>query len=145
MSERKPSDQRSSDDLGELFARVARKQRRATLAALEPYGVSPHQSRALRQIIALGPIRPSKLAECLHISMRSATEVVDALVGCGMLVREPDSSDRRAILVSATPLGVERSEQISKVRAEQGEAFLTRLTKADRAELRRILQILDEQ
>lgn len=143
MSEQADDHQGTSDDLGELFARVARQQRRATLSALEPYGVSPHQARALRQIIRLGPLRPSKLAEQLHISLRSATDVVDALVGAGLLIREPDPGDRRAILVSATPAGIQRSEQIGKVRAEQGEAFLSALDAADRAQLRRILQVLD--
>ena len=94
MSEQADDHQGTSDDLGELFARVARQQRRATLSALEPYGVSPHQARALRQIIKLGPLRPSKLAEQLHISLRSATDVVDALVGAGLLIREPDPGDR---------------------------------------------------
>lgn len=71
--------------------------------------------------------------------------MVDALVGAGLLIREPDPGDRRAILVSATPAGIQRSEQIGKVRAEQGEAFLSALDAADRAQLRRILQVLDRQ
>ncbi len=145
MSEQADDHRGISDDLGELFARVARQQRRATLGALEPYGVSPHQARALRQIIKLGPLRPSKLAEQLRINLRSATDVVDALVGAGLLIREPDPGDRRAILVSATPEGIQRSEQIGKVRAQQGDVFLSALDEADRAQLRRILQILDRQ
>ncbi|NLA28660.1 MAG: MarR family transcriptional regulator [Propionibacterium sp.] len=133
----------SHDDLGELFARVARQQRRAILTALEPCGVSPHQARALRQIVKTGPLRPSQLAEQLRISLRSTTEVVEALVAAGLLRREPDPSDRRAILVSATTHGVERSEQISEVRAAHGEAFLSALDATDRAQLRQILEKLD--
>lgn len=145
MSEPATNHQGRVDDLGELFARVARQQRRATLSALEPFGVSPHQARALRQIIRSGPLRPSQLAEQLRISLRSATEVVEALVGTGLLAREPDPRDRRAILVSATASGIERADQISQVRAAQGEVFLSGLDESDRSELRRILQRLDHQ
>ena len=90
-------------------------------------------------------MRPSQLAEQLRISLRSATEVVEALVGAGLLAREPDPRDRRAILVSATASGIERADQISQVRAAQGEVFLSGLDESDRSELRRILQHLDHQ
>lgn len=126
-------------ELGELFARVARKQRRATLAALEPCGVSPHQARALRVAVQHSPLRPSQLAEQLSISLRSATQVVDALVAAGLLERTPDPDDRRAVLLSPTPQGVASATQIAAIRARESARFMAALDDYDRGELRRIL------
>ncbi|MGB3956171.1 MAG: MarR family transcriptional regulator [Brooklawnia sp.] len=131
------------DDLGELFSRVSRRFRRATLAALEPCGINPHQARALRMVIRHGPLRPSQLAQILGIALRSTTQVVDDLVELGLLTRVADPVDRRAVLVSASPAGIQRAEQISAIRGQQAHELLGGLSVDDRAELRRLLLILE--
>ncbi|MGI5951283.1 MAG: MarR family winged helix-turn-helix transcriptional regulator [Brooklawnia sp.] len=137
-----PHDQ-GVDELGELFLRVSRRFRRASMSALEPYGINPHQARALRMIIRHGPLRPSQLAEILQIALRSTTQVVDDLVAQGLVQREPDPTDRRAILVSATPAGRERSTEIRTIRAEQSRELLGVLSAEDQAGLLRVLRLLE--
>lgn len=132
-----------SDELGELFSRVSRRFRRATLSALEPTGINPHQARALRTVVRHGPLRPSQLAELLGIALRSTTQVVDGLVELGLLDREPDPADRRAVLVSATQTGTERAAEIAAIRAAQSREQLGVLTPTDQAELRRVLLLLE--
>lgn len=118
--------------------------RRATMAALEPCGISPHQARALRTVIRDGELRPSQLAESLGIALRSTTQVVDDLVAAGLLTRRPDPSDRRAVLVSATEAGHELAARIAEIRSSQSQQFIGVLNEQDRAELRRILLLLED-
>lgn len=131
------------DELGELFSRAARQLRRGTLSALEPSGINPHQARVLRLIVKLGPVRPTQLADQLSIALRSVTQVVDALVAAGLVNRDPDPDDRRAVLLSATANGQVLADQIAKIRGEQSRRFLAGLDAHDRAELSRILHLLE--
>lgn len=131
------------EELGELFSRVGRQHRRATLTALEPCGISPHQARALRMVLRYGPLRPSQLAEHLSIALRSTTQVVDDLVVAGLLDRSPDPVDRRAVQLRVTPAGLKLAARIAAIRAEESRRFLGQLDEADRTELRRILDLLD--
>jgi len=127
---------------GELLMGVARDLRRAYAAALAPWDVTPAQTRALGMICHHGPIRLSVLAEHLVIVPRSTTQVVDALEERGLIERQPDPTDRRAITVAATPEGVRLHEQLHRVRDEASEARFAALSDADRAELERILRQL---
>lgn len=129
--------------LGETFLRVARQLRRETQALVAPLGLNPHQSRALRIVAAHGPLRPSAMAERLAIAPRSVTEVVDSLVGLGLVARAPDPADRRASLLSLTPLGAERAAEIAAIRGGVSASFFGRLSAAERAALAGVLARLD--
>src|SRR6478672_3884754 len=84
---------------------VAGRLRSAWRDGLAPWGLSPHQGRALL-VVALTPgLRPTDLASRLRISPRSVTEVVDGLVEAGLLERTPDPRDRRAVSLDLTAEG----------------------------------------
>lgn len=138
----------SLDDapLRQLVMRVARLSRRAWLAELEPYGLSPHLARALG-VVALqeeGEVRSADLAQRLRITPRSATEVVDGLVDRGLVDRVPSPSDRRAKLLSLTPEGQALWERLSQVRRSRDDSLFDVLTPPQRQILadllRRVLQ-----
>ena len=90
-------------------------------------------------------MRPSVLAERLHIAARSATEVVDALEARGLVERSPDPDDRRATLVRPTEAARTELAEVDRVRREQSERFLAVLSEPDRRSLDRILRILVDQ
>ena len=90
-------------------------------------------------------MRPSVLAERLHIAARSATEVVDALEARGLVERGPDPDDRRATLVRPTEAARAELAEVDRVRREQSERFLAVLSEPDRRTLDRILRILVDQ
>ena len=92
-----------------------------------------------------GSMRPSVLAERLHIAARSATEVVDALEARGLVERGPDPDDRRATLVRPTEAARAELAEVDRVRREQSERFLAVLSEPDRRSLDRILRILVDQ
>ncbi|WP_328518290.1 MarR family winged helix-turn-helix transcriptional regulator [Actinoplanes sandaracinus] len=132
------------DSLLEAFWAVTRRLREHTRIALEPWHISPSQSRALGVLSRHGEMRLSSVAEHLRIAPRSATEVIDDLQRRGLAERKPDPSDRRATLVTLTPEGVATMHAIREARAAEGERLFTGLDPADRAELTRILRQLRE-
>lgn len=61
--------------------------------------------------------------------------IVDALVGRGLLRREPDPADRRAVIVSLTPEGNAVVERIVAMRADVAQSLLGGLSAAERDRL----------
>ena len=134
-----------SESTGDLLFGTARRLRREFGAALLEADVTPSQARALRHVMESGSMRPSVLAERLHIAARSATEVVDALEARGLVERGPDPDDRRATLVRPTEAARTELAEVDRVRREQSERFLAVLSEPDRRSLDRILRILVDQ
>ncbi|WP_433831997.1 MarR family winged helix-turn-helix transcriptional regulator [Actinoplanes sp. CA-015351] len=130
------------ESLLEAFWAVARRLRHGTRVALEPWNVTPSQSRAIGVLSRHGEMRLSVLAEHLRIAPRSATEVVDDLQQQGLASRSPDPADRRATLVALTEEGLATAAAIHSARTAEGERLFAVLEPADRAELTRLLRVL---
>jgi DNA-binding MarR family transcriptional regulator len=130
------------ESLSETFWGVSRQLRRVTRQALEPWDITPGQSRALNVLLEHGTMRPSELSEHLRIAPRSTTEVVDGLQERGLVQRRPDPGDRRATLIALTDRGAEVGRAIQAARDADAERFFSSLSEADRADLARILRLL---
>ena len=128
--------------LGELVLRTARVLRRAHREALGPYGLSPHQSRAMGVIVRSGTdgLRLSDLAAQLGIAPRSATDVVDALQVHGLVERRPSEHDRRAVDIRLTPAGTALRRALDRARTTVSDQHFASLTIAERDTLARLLQ-----
>jgi len=88
-------------------------------------GLSTQQHQALLAIRGFpgrDSITVGELAERLQVRHHSAVGLIDRLVSCQLVEREPNSEDRRSVLIRLT---------------ETGERTLETLTKAHREELRR--------
>lgn len=140
-----------TEELAELVRHVSRALRRRTHAIAEPYGLTPHQLRAVR-LIAYGtpdeekvshPLRISDIAERMRIVARSATDVVDDLEAKGLVRRAPHPTDRRSTIVDLTAQGRSVLEEVESRRAEDARQFFGRLTADERRQLRRLLRRLD--
>lgn len=127
------------DNDSDLLMQVARTLRRRWAAAYAPMGLTPHQARALRVTGEQDGLRLSALADALRISPRSATEVVDALEKADLVARQPDPTDRRAILVAVTARGSRTLATLAAARTKDADDFFGRLTDHERAALRDIL------
>lgn len=132
------------DDLSGLLVRAARALRRGWATAVEPWGLSPHQARALRAVGAAAPqgLRPSDLAHRLRIAPRSATEVVDALVERALVERTKDPGDRRAQVLHLTDVGARTLRAVETAHAADVETHLARLDETERATLAALLRRL---
>ncbi len=128
--------------LGELLTHAARTLRRRASAAGEPWGVSPHQARALRVIGRHQPTRLGIVAEHLRVSPRSVTDVVDSLGKLGYVDRAPDPDDRRATLVSLTEAGTRVLTELERARRSDADDWFSGLSPAEQDELGRLLRRL---
>jgi DNA-binding MarR family transcriptional regulator len=95
----------AADTTADRLMTVAKALRRRYGAVLSQWEITPSQSRALRTIAELEPVRPSTLADRLRIAARSATEVVDALESRGLVERGADPAHRKATTVTVTADG----------------------------------------
>ena len=63
------------------------------------------QRLALFETLIGGPLRLSDLAERMGITAPTASRAVDGLVDLGLLERQPDPADRRAVRIDLTEPG----------------------------------------
>ena len=129
----------SSSQLDDALMRATRGLRRRWFASLEPWNLTPHQARALHVVGELGGARLGAIAERLHITPRSTTEVIDGLQAHGLVARVPDEADRRATCVVLTDKGTEVLGAVSDARANAAEDYFAALTQDDRVVLIELL------
>lgn len=127
-------------ELTERVMRVAHLIRRSSMATMAHLDLTPAQSRTLRTISkADGPIRMGELAATLGVVPRSATGLVDALETAGLVERTVDPANRRAVLVTLTPRGLDMQEQMVEARRRAGDGIFGAL---DPQERRRLADLL---
>ena len=130
--------------LADLLHRLTRRLRRAQAERLAPLGLTPAQERALRMITrSEEPPRMAELADHLGIVPRSVTTVVDALEEAGLVRREIDPHNRRAIRLHLTDRGVAVREEMREARRRAAEDLFAPLPAEDRKALGELLSLLD--
>jgi DNA-binding MarR family transcriptional regulator len=130
--------------LADQVHRLTRRLRRAQAERLAPLGLTPAQERALR-LITRGdePPRMTELADRLGIVPRSLTTVVDALEEAGLVRREIDPRNRRAILLRLTDQGAAVRDGLREARRRAAEDLFAPLTAEERKTLAGLLARLD--
>jgi DNA-binding MarR family transcriptional regulator len=123
-----------------LFSSLAR-----TGTGLADGALTTTQRLALLELVDSEPLRLGALAERIGAADPTVSRAVDGLVDAGIVERQADPDDRRAVLHLATPKGrawVERRR--GEVAAALDEA-LGRLAPADRARLLRLVGRLNDE
>jgi DNA-binding MarR family transcriptional regulator len=85
-----------------LWTELQRRKERDEVSAHE---LTTTQAQALRLVILDGPQRIGSLASELGVTMATASRTVDALVATGLVRREADPTDARAVRVVLTARG----------------------------------------
>src|ERR1700758_2405976 len=130
--------------LADQLHRLTKRLRRAQAGRLAPLGLTPAQERALRLITRDDePPRMTELADRLGIVPRSLTTVIDALEEAGLVRRETDPRNRRAILLHLTERGQAVRDDLRQARRQAAEDLFAPLTPADRKTLAKLLTIVD--
>ena len=131
--------------LADLLHRLMKRLRHAQAGRLAPLGLTPAQERALR-IIARSqePPRMTELADHLGIVPRSVTTVIDALEQAGLVRREVDPRNRRAIRLHLTEHGRAVRDEMRQARRRAAEDLFAPLPVSDRQVLGEILSRLDQ-
>lgn len=98
--------------------------------------------RLLGELAFHGPLRMSDLAYEMGVTPRTITTMVDSLEREDMVVRRPDTDDRRAIIVSLSERA--KATDIGQFGEAQREAFAKLLAPLDPEERRQLYQILNK-
>jgi DNA-binding MarR family transcriptional regulator len=130
--------------LADLLHGLTRRLRSAQAQRLAPLGLTPAQERALRLIArAQEPPRMTEIADRLGIVPRSLTTVIDALEQAGLVRREIDPRNRRAILLRLTERGAAVRDDLREARRRAAEDLFAPLPAPDREQLGALLARLD--
>ncbi|WP_243075901.1 MarR family winged helix-turn-helix transcriptional regulator [Microbacterium sp. SS28] len=99
--------------------------------------LSAARMRVLWVVHHAGPTRQHALAQALEVTPRNITALVDVLEEAGYLHRAPHPTDRRAVLVSLTPLGVELMQTTVREHGELSATLLDAVRPDDREAVER--------
>jgi len=98
---------------------------------LRPFGVSSAGGLVLGQLRDHGPMSPSELGDRLIVTRATVTGVVDSLERRGYVVRSPNPSDRRGIIVGLTASGLEVVAQVRTLIHQHERDWMAGLTEAE--------------
>jgi DNA-binding MarR family transcriptional regulator len=111
-------------------------------AELAPYGVTPGQYAFLKCLWDENGQTAKQLAERLFLDGSTVTGVLDRLDQKGLITKQADPKDRRALQINLTEKGRELEEPLTKVIEETNRKVLRNLDEASIQELRHILHTI---
>lgn len=122
MSSRDTDLRRIEAELGVLIRRVKRVigQR----AALVHPDLQPMTFLLLSHLASAGPSRAAELSEMFTMDKGGVSRQVQALVDLGLVERQPDPEDRRAVLLAASDEGRRRLAEMMQASSERFDARL---------------------
>lgn len=130
-------------DLADRFGRTAKRLARAFDEMLAQDGVTTPRARVLMVVAERGPVRLNRVAAEVGVAQGTASELAEALVKDGLLVRRPDETDRRASLLEASASGAAEARQWHKRYASAAENLFSGLSPEDRLTLVELLRRID--
>jgi DNA-binding MarR family transcriptional regulator len=98
-------------------------------------GVSTLQLRLLLVVDRHAPLNLSSIAVRLHMSIPSASRLVDRLVEARLVTREPSEHSRREIALALTPKGRRALTQLRRSRQRDISEVLQLMTPGERQAL----------
>jgi DNA-binding MarR family transcriptional regulator len=100
----------SADDLDRLRVALLRLSRR--IRANSVGELTPSQFSMFVSVVKFGPCTVSHLAELEHVKAPSASKIVAALEGLGLVERREDPEDRRCSVIVATRRGHDYFDEV---------------------------------
>lgn len=89
--------------------------------------LTPAEFSALARIVRSGQIRPSVLAQAEGLNPTMLSRLLSRLTSTGVVTREVDPGDRRAVVLQATPEGRRRHRELRDARTHLLEVALKQL------------------
>jgi DNA-binding MarR family transcriptional regulator len=106
-------------------------------------GLSATALSTLRRVAEGEACRISELAAAEAVAQPSMTALAARLEARGLVRRESDPADRRAVRVAITEAGAEQLAAVRAARAELLGARIERLDESEKAALAAVLPVLD--
>ena len=111
----------------DLLSHIYHQVRAGPLDLWEDLELTRAQLRTLT-LLADGPDRMTSIASRLGISLPAATGLIDRLVAKGLVERERDPEDRRAVICAVAPEGWRAIDRFSEVGRDEFEEVVRWLT-----------------
>jgi DNA-binding MarR family transcriptional regulator len=106
-------------------------------------GITMAQAKVLH-VLAAGSIHMSELVARLRVTPSTTSGLVEKLVDQGLAARADDLADRRQVIVSVTPAGLELMERFRELNSRQLRALLRTVSAPDLDIVERSLTILHD-
>lgn len=103
-------------------------------------GVTGYEYRCLAALAGQDPMSQAKLGNAAALDPRDVTHTVRALEQRGFVLRKPDSSHGRRMLVSLTDEGLQLTRRLSRVMDEVQDQVFQRLDFEERMTLLELLK-----
>ena len=129
-------------EFAELMLELRQAMHRQSTLSLEERVGSGLQLTALHHLAKEGSANVSGLAQQLHISLSSATQLAERLVKAEFVERTTDLEDRRITNLALTTTGKTELIQCQKGMHIKMASLLAKLSEPDRLDLIRILRTL---
>lgn len=142
MSDRKGKSAQQAGELADAFGRAGKSVVRSFDQRLGEHGVSTPRSKLLAEVARLQPVRLADLARAVGISQGTASTLVDALVRDGLVVRNVDDVDRRAIRLATTSAGAKQARAWLDDYVRAAEQIFASLDSAEQRTLAALLNRL---
>ena len=126
-------------ELARLIGRVRRINRDRISVVLAERGESLHEWQVVANVKWQGPMTQGALADHIGTHAASVSRLIDGLEEKGLVRRVGDSKDRRRIAVQLTAKGSAWYEKTHAAPMSQLHAVMSRLNRAEQAELERLL------
>ena len=118
-------------------------------ARLEPvyrdHGLEPGWHDVLATLRRSGPpfrLRASEFSGALMLTSSGITKRLDRLEQAGLIKRDPDPHDRRGVLITLTPAGIELIDSVTEAHMANEARLLSALSEAERDRLAALLRKL---
>ena len=113
-------------------------------AAATHYGLNRTDMRALDILGREGPLAPTDLARRVGFTTGGITTVVDRLERAGYVVRRPDQSDRRRLLIEVTDATRQRDRGVFGGLMQLAEAIAAGYKDRDLQTIRRFIDEISQ-
>lgn len=135
-----------------VLGRLAEAAQRAAAEHLRPFfaeqGLQSGEFDVLATLRRAGPpyaLGPTALYDATMVTSGAMTGRLDRLAAAGLIRREPDPADRRAVVVVLTQKGFHLIDGMMGGHVENGRRLLDGLTRAEQEQLATLLQkLLDD-
>jgi len=121
--------------VGRLYPLLFGKMGRLRTLVHEGMDLTYNQYKTLLTIADRGECSLGDLGRELEIAMSSASQMVDRLVGQGLVHRRQDEENRRQVIIRLTPQGEELIAELRRGILERFEKILNRLSERDQEAL----------
>jgi len=122
-----------------LINKIAPHAHRLLAEGLAPVDGRGYHLAVLAALAEYGPASQASVGQRCGIDRSDTHAVVNELAGQGLVVRAPDLQDRRRNVVTVTPAGLKRLEQLDEVARQVQDSLLVALSPTERRQLVELL------